>query len=89
MRAESVCLSKNPSLPNVGLDDFNLESQIGVGAFGRVFLATLPRTGQRFAMKAIRKDKILQYKTLECTKLEMNVLMQVNHPFLCGLDYVF
>ena len=60
-----------------------------MGTFGRVFLATLSSTGEEFAMKAMRKDKILQYKTLECTKLEMDVLTQVDHPFICELRYVF
>ena len=37
----------------------------------------------------VRKDKLLKTKTIENTRLEMNVLMQINHPFLCSLNYVF
>ena len=85
----SILLGKKESLVNIGLDSFSLELQIGKGTFGRVFLAILPETGEKFAMKAIRKDKILETKTLECTKLEMDVLTQINHPFLCTLNYVF
>ena len=89
MCQESVLVSKQPQLEAISLDDFVLVSMIGKGSFGRVFLAQLSSTGVQYAMKAIRKDRILENKTLECTKLEMNILMQVNHPFLCGLDYVF
>ena len=89
MRSESILVSKNPSVEATDLNDFILESQIGSGSFGRVFLASLARTGEKFAMKAIRKDKLLKTKTIENTRLEMNVLMQINHPFLCSLNYVF
>ena len=40
-------------------------------------------------MKAIRKDKILQSGALENTMLEMMILMKADHPFLCGINYVF
>ena len=82
-------MTKSPLVEATDLNDFVLESQIGSGSFGRVFLAVLARTGEKFAMKAIRKDKLLKTKTIENTRLEMNVLMQINHPFLCSLNYVF
>ena len=71
------------------LDDFNLFMQIGQGGFGRVYLCELAATRKKYAMKAIRKDKILQSGALENTILEMKILLQADHPFLCGINYVF
>ena len=46
---------------NVKLEDFEIQMQLGRGTFGRVYLAILPSTGQKFAIKAIRKDVLLEY----------------------------
>jgi len=35
--------------------------QLGRGTFGRVYLAILPQTGKKYAIKAIRKDVLLEY----------------------------
>ena len=51
--------SRRPT--NVKLEDFEIKMQLGKGTFGRVFLAELPSTKQLFAIKAIRKDVLLEY----------------------------
>jgi len=35
--------------------------QLGQGTFGRVYLAILPSTQQKYAIKAIRKDVLIEY----------------------------
>ena len=60
MNKQSVLISKNEQVEDVTLEDFNLVKQIGRGGFGRVFLATLDGSDKKFAIKAIRKDKILE-----------------------------
>jgi len=40
-------------------------------------------------MKSLRKDVILDYDQVESTKLEKEILMQADHPFLVGMHYVF
>ena len=60
MQNNSVLVSKNVDVADVTLEDFNLVKQIGRGGFGRVFLATLDGSDKKFAIKAIRKDKILE-----------------------------
>ena len=40
-------------------------------------------------MKSLRKDVILDSDQVESTKLEKNILMQADHPFLVGMSYVF
>ena len=63
---ESILIGERPSarVREITLDDFVIEAQIGKGHFGRVYLTTLPSTGQQYAMKSIRKDKILAERAL-------------------------
>ena len=46
-------------------------------------------TNEVYAMKSLRKDVILEYDSVESTKLEKEILMQADHPFLVGMNYVF
>jgi serum/glucocorticoid-regulated kinase 2 len=74
----------------VTLSDFEILKVIGRGSFGKVFLVQKKGdTSKIFAMKSLRKDVILDYDQVESTKLEKDILMQADHPFLVGMHYVF
>ncbi len=73
----------------VTLQDFVIRKVIGRGSFGKVFLVEKKDTKEVFAMKSLRKDVILDYDQVESTKLEKEILMQADHPFLVGMHYVF
>ena len=62
---------------------------IGRGSFGKVFLVIHKASGEVFAMKSLRKDVILDSDQVESTKLEKDILMEADHPFLVGMSYVF
>lgn len=74
---------------DVSLADFQIKKVIGRGSFGKVFLVQKKNTGQVFAMKSLRKDVIIEYDQVESTKLEKDILLQADHPFLVGMSYVF
>jgi len=73
------------------LEDFEKKALLGKGTFGKVFLAQLrgDTTGKQFAIKAIRKDVLLDFKQVQNTRLEKDILFSCDHPFLCGMDYLF
>ena len=71
------------------LEDFKLLKKIGEGAFGKVFLVTHQMSEKIYAMKSIRKDKIIDYEQLESTKLEKTILMSSHHPFIVQMEYMF
>jgi len=48
---------------------------IGRGAFGRVYLAELPGMSKLYAVKAIRKDVLIQQDQVKNTTTEMDVMM--------------
>lgn len=62
---------------------------IGRGSFGKVFLVEKKNSSEVYAMKSLRKDVIIDYDQVESTKLEKEILMQADHPFLVGMHYVF
>ena len=69
--------------------DFEILKVIGRGAFGKVYLVQKKDTKEVFAMKSLRKDVILEYDQVESTRLEKDILLQADHPFLVGMSYVF
>ena len=75
---------------DVKLEDFVLKLMLGRGTFGKVFLAELPSSNNKlYAIKAIRKDVLLDFKQVKNTKLEKDILFSCDHPFLVGMDYLF
>ena len=74
---------------NATLNDFQIKRVIGRGSFGKVFLVIHKSSGEVYAMKSLRKDVILDSDQVESTKLEKDILMEADHPFLVGMSYVF
>jgi len=74
---------------NVKYEDFKLLMLLGRGTFGKVFLAELKSEGKKYAIKAIRKDVLIEYNQVQNTKLEKDILFSCDHPFLVGMDYLF
>lgn len=62
---------------------------IGRGSFGKVFLVQKISDDKVYAMKSLRKDVMLDYEQIESTLLEKKILLEANHPFLVGMQYVF
>jgi len=71
------------------LEDFISLKGIGSGAFGKVYLVRNKKDKKIYAMKAIRKDIILDAEMVESTQMEKQILEEGNHPFLVGAEYVF
>lgn len=73
----------------VTLKDFEVMGVIGRGTFGKVFLAKLKTTEVLFAIKSLRKDVLVEAGQIENVKLEKEILLACNHPFLAGMEFVF
>lgn len=74
---------------NVKLEDFKLKIVLGRGTFGKVYLAELSHNKKMYAIKSIRKDVLLEFDQVNNTKLEKDILMSCEHPFLVSMDYLF
>ncbi|KAI0223905.1 Protein kinase C delta type [Lamellibrachia satsuma] len=93
--APSTATSQTPQTPSkpttsCTLDNFVLLKVIGKGAFGKVMLAELRDSGQYFAIKALKKDVVLEDDNLNCTIVERRVLqIGGQHPHLTHLHATF
>ncbi|KAH6983721.1 kinase-like domain-containing protein [Ilyonectria destructans] len=73
----------------VNLNDFRLLRVIGRGAFGKVRIVEHKDTNLSFALKYIRKDKVIRSESVRNIIRERRILEYVNHPFICNLRYSF
>ncbi|XP_028675249.2 ribosomal protein S6 kinase 2 alpha isoform X2 [Erpetoichthys calabaricus] len=70
---------------------FELLKVLGQGSFGKVFLVrkvTPPDNNQLYAMKVLKKAT-LKVRDRVRTKMERDILADVNHPFIVKLHYAF
>lgn len=62
---------------------------LGQGSFGKVVLAELSINKKLYAIKVLRKDNLIETNQIPNIISEKNIMMEVDHPFLVSLDYVF
>ena len=90
MAGQSQMLRKKNGLDDVALSSFKVTHLLGMGAFGRVFLAELPSTRKKYAIKTIRKDRLVEKReAIKSVMIEFQVLLSADNPFLCNMDYFF
>ncbi|KAF9930464.1 Serine/threonine kinase [Linnemannia zychae] len=75
-----------------GMNDFNFIAVLGRGNFGKVMLAEEKKGGELYAIKALKKDSIVQHDEVESAKSEKRIFQVANkerHPFLTTLHSTF
>lgn len=70
-------------------EDFRVIHPIGKGTFGKVYLVHCAKDHSFYAMKSIRKDMIIDHDSIANLKLEKQILLQANHKFIVGMDFIF
>ncbi|GMH20891.1 hypothetical protein Nepgr_022733 [Nepenthes gracilis] len=69
----------------VGVDDFELLTMIGKGAFGEVRVCKEKTTGHVYAMKKLKKSEMLRRGQVEHVKAERNLLAEVDSSCIVKL----
>ncbi|WIA23180.1 hypothetical protein OEZ85_001507 [Tetradesmus obliquus] len=77
------------SQPKLGPQDFEILRVVGQGAFGKVFQVRARASGKVFAMKVMRKERILQKDHGDYVRAERDLLTAVVHPYIVTLRYSF
>ncbi|KAF6761125.1 AGC/PKA protein kinase [Ephemerocybe angulata] len=67
------------------LSDFIIQRTLGTGSFGRVHLARSKHNLRFYAVKVLNKERIVKMKQIEHTNNEMQMLENVQHPFIINL----
>jgi Protein kinase domain/Ankyrin repeats (3 copies) len=73
----------------VGPYDFRGLLQIGKGSFGEVYLVEKMDTLEQYALKVLRKEKVLGNNLVRYAFTERNILMSISHPFIVKLNFAF
>jgi len=76
-------------IENVGPDSFKLKCVLGKGSFGEVYQVIHKKTGQVYAMKVLKKSKIISRNLVRYALTERNLLSYIRHPFIVRLHYAF
>merc|ERR1719359_1715840 len=71
------------------LDDFEQRTTLGTGSFGRVRLCKYNLTGEYFAMKILRKTRVVEMKQENHIKWEKKILTSIRHPFIVNIEASF
>ncbi|OMP10177.1 hypothetical protein COLO4_04757 [Corchorus olitorius] len=74
---------------SIGIEDFEILKVVGQGAFGKVYQVRKKGTSDIYAMKVMRKDKIMEKNHAEYMQAERDILTKVDHPFVVQLRYSF
>lgn len=74
---------------SVGLENFEVLKVVGQGAFAKVYQVKRSGTSDIYAMKVMRKDKIMQNNHAGYMISERDILTKVDHPFIVQLRYSF
>jgi serine/threonine protein kinase len=67
------------STKEITLNDFEIICVLGKGSFGKVILSKFKENGEYYAIKAIRKDVLIESDQVEATKNERDILVNVKH----------
>ncbi|KAG1353961.1 serine/threonine-protein kinase tricorner [Cocos nucifera] len=73
----------------MGVDDFELLTMIGKGAFGEVRVCREKTTGNVYAMKKLKKSEMLRRGQVEHVKAERNLLAEVDSNCIVKLYFSF
>ncbi|KAF9680117.1 hypothetical protein SADUNF_Sadunf06G0086800 [Salix dunnii] len=73
----------------VGIEDFEVLKLVGQGAFGKVYQVRKKGTPEIYAMKVMRKDRIVEKNHVDYMRGERDILTKIAHPFIVQLKYSF
>lgn len=62
--------------------------QLGAGSFGRVFLMEHRTTGDRVAVKTLKKERIVELGMQDKVLREIRILLRLKHPHIIRLHNV-
>eukprot|EP01012_Entosiphon_sulcatum_P066557 TRINITY_DN95859_c0_g1_i1.p1 TRINITY_DN95859_c0_g1~~TRINITY_DN95859_c0_g1_i1.p1 ORF type:complete len:704 (-),score=115.29 TRINITY_DN95859_c0_g1_i1:119-2230(-) len=71
------------------LSEYEFLKVIGKGAFGKVLKVRNRTTGEVYALKSMKKQKVLSMKMLKCVTEESTLIRSLEHPFIVKLHATF
>lgn len=85
----SSVVEDRPILLHVTYEDFIPICLLGKGSFGEVYYVKRRGTEEGYAMKVLRKDKIMGHNLARYALTERNVMSTIRHPFIVSAHFAF
>ena len=83
-------LENSKTCPAVhSMSAFKILKVIGRGFFGKVMLCEHLASGNRYAIKSVRKQLLVENNRCDVVITERNILVKIRHPFLIKLHFSF
>ncbi|OMJ74225.1 hypothetical protein SteCoe_26915 [Stentor coeruleus] len=82
-KLESICICVDFA------DNYVVIKKLGAGKSGEVFLVEDLLTRKEYAMKCIKKKTIMSERRLESLYNEINIMRNLNHPYIIKLHKVY
>ncbi|KAI9486279.1 MAG: kinase-like domain-containing protein [Benjaminiella poitrasii] len=73
----------------ISFQSFDLLRVIGRGSFGKVYVVRKKDTNRIYAMKVLRKSRIISRSEVTHTMAEKTVLARIRNPFIVPLKFAF
>lgn len=71
------------------IEDYSLGQQIGKGAFGQVYQASIPKSSKSYAIKIIDKKLVMTSEMIKRVKNEVSIHSTLDHPNILRLYHFF
>eukprot|EP01138_Halocafeteria_seosinensis_P004344 gb/GECG01004444.1/.p1 GENE.gb/GECG01004444.1/~~gb/GECG01004444.1/.p1 ORF type:complete len:894 (+),score=138.76 gb/GECG01004444.1/:1-2682(+) len=71
--------------PDIDFNDLEKLHILGIGTFGRVYMVRHTKSGALYALKVLRKAKVMKLKQQRNVVYEKAVMAAIRHPFLLHL----
>jgi hypothetical protein len=82
-------IKKEKEIDKISTKNFVCLALLGKGSFGEVYLVQKIDTKNNYAMKILRKERIMGQNLSKYALAERNVLSLCDHPFIVKLNYAF
>ncbi len=79
----------NPFNIKLTMNDFQRLKLLGKGSFGEVYLVKLKQNNKIYAMKILDKYNVRESRQVEHTKIERDLLVKTNCPFIVNIKFAF
>ncbi|KAI9471847.1 MAG: kinase-like domain-containing protein [Benjaminiella poitrasii] len=84
-----LCYRPQQASTPITFDAFELLRVIGRGSFGKVYVVRKKDTNRIYAMKVLRKSRIISRSEVTHTMAEKTVLAKIRNPFIVPLKFAF
>jgi serine/threonine protein kinase len=68
---------------------FDILTVLGKGYYGKVMLCRKKLTGEAYAIKTVRKSRLIKANKLQTIFTERNALISARHPFIVQMHFAF